>query len=102
MDDQRERATCSLVAAPCSGPAAQRLLLIHGVRHLLTRVVSLVAMARRLLIAVGEAVADSEDLPFGVRELIDAAEAILVMTPALASRLEWLASATDRSPRTGR
>ena len=53
-------------------------------------------MARRLLIAVGEAVADTEDLPFGVRELIDGAEEILVVTPALASRLEWLASATDR------
>lgn len=54
-------------------------------------------MAGRLLIAVGEAVADTEDLPFGVRELVDVAEEILVVTPALESRFEWLASATDRA-----
>ena len=31
-------------------------------------------MARRLLIAAGEAASHPEQLPFGVRELIDAAE----------------------------
>jgi hypothetical protein len=54
-----------------------------------------IGMARRLLIAAGEAASGTEELPFGVRELIDAAEEILVVTPALPTRFEWLASATD-------
>jgi hypothetical protein len=54
-------------------------------------------MARRLLIAAGEAASDPGQLPFGVRELIDAAEEILVVTPTLPSRFEWLSSATDRA-----
>jgi hypothetical protein len=54
-------------------------------------------MARRLLIAAGEAASHPEQLPFGVRELIDAAEEILVVTPTLPSRFEWLSSATDRA-----
>jgi hypothetical protein len=52
-------------------------------------------MARRLLIAAGEAASDPGQLPFGVRELIDAAEEILVVTPTLPSRFDWLSSATD-------
>ena len=43
--------------------------------------------SRRLLIAAGEAAADVDALPFGVRELIEGAEEVL----------EWLASATDRA-----
>ena len=54
-------------------------------------------MAARLLIAVGEPASGIEDLPFGVRELVDAAEEILVIAPALPKRLEWLASATDKA-----
>ncbi len=54
-------------------------------------------MAKRLLIAAGGSAEGIEQLPFGVRELIDAAEEILVVAPALPSRLEWLASATDRA-----
>jgi|SRR5215208_3973466 len=54
-------------------------------------------MSAKLLIAAGEAVATAEDLPFGVRELIDAAEEILVITPTLPGRFEWLSSATDRA-----
>ncbi len=54
-------------------------------------------MARRLLIAAGGSASDPELLPFGVRELIDAAEEILVVTPRLPSRFEWLASATDKA-----
>jgi hypothetical protein len=54
-------------------------------------------MPRRLLIAAGQ-VADSADaLPFGVRELIDGADEVLVVTPALPTRFEWLASATDKA-----
>src|SRR5436190_23938866 len=54
-------------------------------------------MARRLLIAAGESAETAEQLPFGVRDLIAAADEIMVITPALPSRLEWLASATDRA-----
>jgi hypothetical protein len=54
-------------------------------------------MARRLLIAAGEAASHPGELPFGVRELIDAAEEILVVTPTLPSRFEWLSSATDKA-----
>jgi hypothetical protein len=54
-------------------------------------------MRARLLIAAGESAASPADLPFGVRELIDRAEEILVVTPALPSRFEWLTSATDRA-----
>ena len=54
-------------------------------------------MSSKLLIAAGEAAADVKELPFGVRELIDASEEILVITPTLPGRFEWLASATDRA-----
>jgi hypothetical protein len=54
-------------------------------------------VASRLLIAAGESAASTDELPFGVRELIDAADEILVITPALPSRFEWLSSATDRA-----
>ena len=54
-------------------------------------------MPNRLLIAAGDAAENAEGLPYGVRDLIDAADEILVVTPALPSRLEWLASATDKS-----
>jgi len=54
-------------------------------------------VAKRLLIAVGESASDPRDLPFGVGELIDAAEEIMVLTPALPSRIDWLASATDKA-----
>jgi hypothetical protein len=54
-------------------------------------------MAKRLLIAAGESADTLEQVPFGVKELIDAADEILVVTPALPSRLEWLASATDKA-----
>jgi hypothetical protein len=54
------------------------------------------AMAIRLLIAAGESASGVEQLPLGVRELIDAADEILVVAPELPSRFEWLASATDK------
>jgi hypothetical protein len=54
-------------------------------------------VSAKLLIAAGEAAASTEELPFGVRKLIDAAEEILVITPTLPRRFEWLSSATDRA-----
>jgi hypothetical protein len=54
-------------------------------------------MAHRLLIAAGESVSSSDELPFGIRALLDAADEILVITPTLPTRFEWLASATDQA-----
>jgi hypothetical protein len=50
----------------------------------------------RLLIVTGSAVADVKELPPLVRSLIQAASEILVVTPVLPGRLQWLASDTDR------
>ena len=52
-------------------------------------------MGLRLLIAAGEAATSAEELPRGVRSLIDAAEEIIVVAPALPGRLDWIASDTD-------
>jgi hypothetical protein len=52
---------------------------------------------RRLLIAAGQAGPSAAQLPDGVRLLIDAAEEILVISPMLPGRFEWLASATDKA-----
>jgi hypothetical protein len=54
-------------------------------------------MAHRLLIAAGQSVSSSNQLPFGIRCLIEAADEILVITPTLPTRFEWLTSATDRA-----
>jgi hypothetical protein len=51
----------------------------------------------RLLIAAGQAASGTEQLPLGVRHLIDSADEILVIAPSLPRRFEWLASATDRA-----
>lgn len=51
----------------------------------------------RLLIATGEAAASQDELPHLVQALIDSASEVLVMTPVLISRLQWLASDTDRA-----
>jgi hypothetical protein len=50
----------------------------------------------RLLIVTGAAAADIEELPPLVRSLIGSASEILVVTPVLPGRLQWLASDTDR------
>ncbi len=50
----------------------------------------------RLLIVTGAAVADTSELPPLVRSLIESASEILVVTPLLPGRLQWLASDTDR------
>jgi hypothetical protein len=51
----------------------------------------------RLLIATGEAAASENELPRLVRALIENASDLLVMTPVLITRLQWLASDTDRA-----
>lgn len=52
---------------------------------------------RRLLVATGAAVADVNELPPLVRDLIDAASEVLVITPILPGGLQWLVSDTDRA-----
>jgi hypothetical protein len=54
-------------------------------------------MSAKLLVVAGEAASHVKELPFGVRELIDASQEILVITPTLPGRFEWLSSATDRA-----
>jgi hypothetical protein len=54
-------------------------------------------MPERLLIAAGESASSASSLPFGISELIAVADEILVVSPNLPTRFEWLASATDRS-----
>jgi hypothetical protein len=50
----------------------------------------------RLLIVTGGAVADAVELPPLIRSLLQAASDILVVTPVLPGRLQWLASDIDR------
>jgi hypothetical protein len=49
----------------------------------------------RLLIATGGAAASEHELPRLVRRLVEGASEILVVSPVLVSRLEWLSSDTD-------
>jgi hypothetical protein len=51
----------------------------------------------RLLIAVGAAAGDLEEIPPQVRALIDSSDEIMVVAPALPSRWKWLASDTDKT-----
>lgn len=50
-----------------------------------------------MLIVAGEAAASEEQLPRGIRSLIDAAEVIMVISPVLPGRLDWIASDTDKA-----
>jgi hypothetical protein len=54
-------------------------------------------MGLRLLIAAGQAAATPEQLPSGVRALIDAADDIWVIAPSLPGGLQWLVSDTDHA-----
>jgi hypothetical protein len=54
-------------------------------------------VSARLLIVAGEAAASVDDLPPVIRRLIEEAEEILVVAPALPSRIDWLTSATDKA-----
>jgi len=51
----------------------------------------------RLLIATGEAAAETSELPPLIRALIESASEILVITPILPGALQWLVSDTDRA-----
>jgi hypothetical protein len=49
----------------------------------------------RLLIVTGAAVSSLDELPESVRALVVRASDVLVVTPTLPGRLQWLASDTD-------
>jgi hypothetical protein len=51
----------------------------------------------RLLIVTGGAAGSAESVPASIRSLIDGASEILVIAPTLPSRIDWLASATDKA-----
>jgi hypothetical protein len=51
----------------------------------------------RLLVAVGAAAESADQIPDGVRLLLDQAEEILVISPALPDRVHWLVSDTDKA-----
>ena len=55
------------------------------------------AGSARLLVVAGDAASDLAEVPLGPRLLIDGASEILVVAPALPSRIAWLASDTDRT-----
>jgi hypothetical protein len=54
-------------------------------------------MSFKLLVAVGEAVAATEELPNTIRLLVDAADEIYVVSPTLPGGLQWLVSDTDKA-----
>lgn len=53
----------------------------------------------RLLIVSDIAAAEADDLPASVRAVIESAEEVYVVTPALPGRLAWLANDTDGARR---
>jgi hypothetical protein len=54
-------------------------------------------MATRLLVAAGAAAESPAELPENVQLLLDQAEEILVIAPALPDRVHWIVSDTDRA-----
>ena len=49
------------------------------------------------MIAAGEAAGSVEQLPSGIRALIEGAGQIMVISPSLPGRIDWLTSATDKA-----
>ena len=49
------------------------------------------------MIAAGQAAGGVEQLPYGIRALIEAAGQIMVISPSLPGRIDWLTSATDKA-----
>ncbi len=54
-------------------------------------------VGNRLLVLAGAAVAELGELPGEVRAELEAAEEVFVVTPTLASGIEWLMSDIDRA-----
>jgi hypothetical protein len=53
------------------------------------------ADTKRLLVLAGAALTDVEEVPTSIRRLVDAADEVFVVTPALTTRIEWLVSDVD-------
>jgi hypothetical protein len=53
----------------------------------------------KLLVAAGEAAAGADQVPPSILALIETADEVMVVAPALPDRLEWVASATDDANR---
>jgi hypothetical protein len=53
------------------------------------------AQVKRLLVLAGAAAATMDDVPDSVRELLDAADEVFVVTPTLPTKLGWIASDLD-------
>jgi hypothetical protein len=51
----------------------------------------------RLLVLAGAALTDLKELPPSIERLLDAADEVFVVTPALTSRIEWVVSDVDRA-----
>jgi hypothetical protein len=51
----------------------------------------------RLLIATGASLSDESDVPIGIATLVEAASEILVMSPSLPGRLDFLTNDTARA-----
>ncbi len=51
----------------------------------------------KVLIAAGEAASDPEEVPASVRQLVDTASEVLVMSPSLVGPLQWLTGDIDRA-----
>ena len=51
----------------------------------------------KLLIATGDSASAVDELPAGAQALVDSADEVMVVAPALPTRLEWLASDTDKT-----
>jgi hypothetical protein len=51
----------------------------------------------RLLVAAGGSAESTQAVPPSIRALLDEASEIMVISPTLSSRFEWLASATDKA-----
>lgn len=51
----------------------------------------------RLLVLAGAALTDLTEVPPSIERLMEAADEVFVVTPALTSRVEWLVSDVDRA-----
>ena len=51
----------------------------------------------KLLIATGDSASAFDEIPAGAQALVDSADEVMVVAPALPTRLEWLASDTDKT-----
>jgi hypothetical protein len=54
-------------------------------------------MAKRVLVVTNEVLSDANEVPEAIRPLLDEAEEIYVIAPALTTWLQWVATDVDRA-----